>query len=230
MNKLLNRNETKRSMSERVFDVILSRILRLELKPYEQISEALFSEDLGVSRTPVREAFLKLASLGFLDIVPQRGTMVSPLRVHAYKKSQFMREAFELALVRRAVGLEDKTRLISALERELALQEVYSKIGDEASFFESDEAFHEAIAQNSGLPDLWPEVQRVKLHMDRYRHAAYFEDQTQTILDQHRKIAKAIELRKEDEAVEAMKKHLRRANHLFDDVVRKFPNYFEKKP
>lgn len=214
-------------MSDQVYATILSKILTLELKPRQQLSEAQFAKDLGVSRTPVREAFQKLAALGFLDVVPQRGTIVAPMRASAFRKSQFMREAFELALVRRTVALEDNSALCRALQHELKLQEVHSEFGDEDAFYDSDEAFHEAIATSCGLPDVWPEVQRVKMHMDRFRYALRSQRDTRTILEQHRAIAEAICARDEVKALDAMKRHLRRANHLIDEAVEQHPEYFD---
>lgn len=215
------------SMSDQVYKAILSKILTLEIKPRLQLSEAQFAKDLGVSRTPVREAFQKLAALGFLDVVPQRGTVVAPMRASAFRKSQFMREAFELALVRRTVDLDDNSELCRALQRELKLQEVHSEFGDEDAFYESDEAFHEAIATSCGLPDVWPEVQRVKMHMDRFRYALRSQRDIKTVLEQHRAIAEAICARDEAAALDAMTRHLRRANHLIDEAVERQPDYFE---
>ncbi|CTQ61564.1 MAG: GntR family transcriptional regulator [Roseibium album] len=215
------------SMTDRVYDAILAMILRLEIKPREKLSEVQLSKELGVSRTPVREAFLRLESLGFLDIVPQRGTIVAPMRDAEFRKSQFMREAFELALVRRAIELEDNSELCMALDRELKLQTVHSELADENSFFESDEAFHEAIAVHCGVAEIWPEVQRVKMHMDRFRYAIRSQRETSTILEQHRRIAEAICNRNEAEALAAMTLHLRRANHLIADAAKEHPEYFE---
>lgn len=215
------------SMSEQVYETILAKILKLELKPRQQLSEAQFAKDLGVSRTPVREAFQKLAALGFLDVVPQRGTVVAPMRASAFRKSQFMREAFELALVRRTVELEDNRTLCRALQHELRLQEVHAEFGDEDAFYESDEAFHKAIATSCGLPDLWPEVQRVKIHMDRFRYALRSQRDIRTVLEQHRAIAEAICARDEAGALDAMTRHLRRANHLIDEAVEQNPEYFD---
>lgn len=215
------------SMSDRVYDAILSMILRLEIKPREKLSELQLSKVLGVSRTPVREAFLKLESLGFLDIVAQRGTIVSPMRAVEFRKSQFMREAFELALVRRAVELEDNSALCKALDRELKLQAVHCELGDEMEFFESDESFHKAIAIHCGFADIWPEVQRVKMHMDRFRYAIRSQREMPTVLEQHRNVAEAICKRDEAEALSAMTLHLRRANHLISDAAKEHPEYFE---
>ncbi len=215
------------SMSDRVYETILSMILRLEIKPREKLSEPQLSKELGVSRTPVREAFLKLESLGFLDIVPQRGTIVAPMRAVEFHKSQFMREAFELALVRRAVEIEDNSALCKALERGLKLQAVHSELGDEVAFFESDEAFHKAIAIHCGYVDIWPEVQRVKMHMDRFRYAIRSQREMPTVLEQHRNVAEAICKRDEAQALSAMTLHLRRANHLISDAAKEHPEYFE---
>jgi DNA-binding GntR family transcriptional regulator len=215
------------SMSEQVYETILAKILKLELKPRQQLSEAQFAKDLGVSRTPVREAFQKLAALGFLDVVPQRGTVVAPMRASAFRKSQFMREAFELALVRRTVELDDNRALCRALQHELKLQEVHSEFGDEDAFYASDEAFHEAIATGCGMPELWPEVQRVKIHMDRFRYALRSQRDIRTVLEQHRAIVEAICARDEAAALDAMTRHLRRANHLLDEAVELHPEYFD---
>ncbi|MCU0905953.1 MAG: GntR family transcriptional regulator [Rhodobacteraceae bacterium] len=214
-------------MAEQVYGAILSKILKLQFAPRQQLSEAQLARDLGVSRTPVREAFQKLAALGFLDVIPQRGSIVAPMRASAFRKSQFMREAFELALVRRTVELPDNSALCRALNHELKLQEVHSEFGDEDAFYESDEAFHEAIATSCGLPDVWPEVQRVKMHMDRFRYALRSQRDIRTILEQHRAIAQAICARDEAAALEAMTRHLRRANHLIDEAVEQYPDYFD---
>ena len=227
MNTSLKKRLAGQSMSDQVFEVILGMILKLELKPRVHLSEAQISKDLGVSRTPVREAFQKLESLGFLDIVPQRGTSVAPIRASAFCRSQFMREAFELALVRRATELEDNTALCRALEREIKLQSVHSEMGDETAFFESDEAFHAAIATHCGLEDVWPEVQRAKLYMDRFRYAIRSQRETPEILAQHREVAEAICARRTEEALEAMTRHLRRANYMLEDAVRDEPEIFE---
>jgi DNA-binding GntR family transcriptional regulator len=215
------------SMSEQVYETIFAKILKLELKPRQQLSETQFAKELGVSRTPVREAFQKLAALGFLDVVPQRGTVVAPMRASAFRKSQFMREAFELALVRRTVDLDDNRALCRALQHELKLQEVHSEFGDEDAFYASDEAFHEAIATGCGMPELWPEVQRVKIHMDRFRYALRSQRDIRTVLEQHRVIVAAICARDEGAALDAMTRHLRRANHLLDEAVELHPEYFD---
>ncbi len=220
------RTGTQNTLSDQVYEAIRGKILKVELKPFENLSEAMVSKEFGVSRTPVREAFLRLADQGFLEIRPQRGTYVAPLRLQDLMQSQFMREAFEVALVRRAVTLADNSDLCAALQRELKLQRVYSDIGDQLAFSESDEAFHLAIAVHCGFPEFWNEVQRVKQHMDRIRHIIFSMDDTERVVNQHERIADAICRRDEEAAVRQMVDHLQRVGRLIGRVEVDFPEYF----
>ena len=63
-------------MGSRVFDAIRQAIVQLKLRPGNLLSEADVARQLGVSRQPVREAFIKLAEVGLVEVKPQRGTFV----------------------------------------------------------------------------------------------------------------------------------------------------------
>ena len=62
------------------------------------------AQRLGVSRTPVREAVIRLAEAGLLEVLPQRGTFVRKISLKAVRDARFVREAIELAVLREAVG------------------------------------------------------------------------------------------------------------------------------
>ena len=217
----------RQSLADQVYEEVLSRILNLDLKPKQQVSAGELAEELGVSRTPLREAFQKLEGDGFLDIVPQSASVVAPLRLDAFRKAQFLREAIEVALVKQAVALADTSALAAALEREIKLQTLFVDIGDEASFFRSDEKFHKAIAEHCGIPSLWPEMLRVKMHLDRFRHIMATKRETGVALEHHRAIAEAIGNKDEAGAVQTMTRHLRRANHLLEQTMEQYPDYFD---
>jgi DNA-binding GntR family transcriptional regulator len=67
------------SIATQVYEHLMTQILSMQLKPFQELSEARLAAEFGVSRTPVREAFARLARRGLVDIYPQRGTLVSPL-------------------------------------------------------------------------------------------------------------------------------------------------------
>lgn len=215
-------------LARQVYETLQSKILTFELKPYQVLSEASVSDMLGVSRTPAREALTKLAENNFVDVVPQRGSQVAPLREEDLDRSQFMREALEIALLRRAMTLGDRPSLVRGLRKEVTLQQTYVRFEDSESFYASDEVFHGLIAEHARQPSVLPEILRLKEHMDRFRHlmVSGVED-LNYVIDQHRDIVDAIEADDTATAEKNMIEHLRR---IFDYLPRaraKFPDYFE---
>jgi DNA-binding GntR family transcriptional regulator len=215
------------SVAQRTFDVLLDEIMAYRLKPFELISEKAMSEALGVSRTPVREALARLASLGLIDIYPQRGSVVAPLRLASLRKSQFLREALEVGLVARAVESPQRAELVQKLKDELALQETLLTISDAQRFYRSDELFHQQIAAYGGFPGIWADISAAKLHMDRFRTLAFPRmDSMAVVLDQHRAIAGAIEAGDLHASEEAMRVHLRRIFTVLGRAQERYPEYF----
>ena len=78
MATLLDLQDTRKTSSDHVFDALFDRIVSLDLLPGSKISEAEIAKSFGVSRQPVREAFMRLADLNLLLIRPQRATVVRP--------------------------------------------------------------------------------------------------------------------------------------------------------
>jgi DNA-binding GntR family transcriptional regulator len=218
-------------MTDRVYLAMRDQIVGLELEPFSMISEKRISEEMGVSRTPVREALARLAAHNLVDIYPQRGTFVSPFRRPDLERSQFLREALEVALVQRVIELPDRAELVKRLRAEVELQETFASILDEQRFFQSDEDFHRLISNYAGLPGLWEEIQRSKVHMDRCRHLALasVEKDIKAITTQHIAIVDAVEAGDAVAAPAAMSIHLRRIFNTVDKVMELNPQYFEEK-
>ncbi|MHA1159036.1 MAG: GntR family transcriptional regulator, partial [Alphaproteobacteria bacterium] len=185
---------------------------------------------MGVSRTPVREALARLAAQRLVDIYPQRGTVVSPLRRPDLERSQFIREALEVGLVQRAAAHEGRAELIRKLRAEISLQRTFSELGDDDRFYQSDEDFHRLIATFAGPSGIWEEIQRSKLHMDRARHLslATVEKDVGIIIDQHTDIIDAIASGELSAAAEAMRIHVRRLLQFVDQLMEVHPEYFEE--
>ncbi len=89
-------------MGSRVFDSLRQAIVQLRLRPGYLLSEADVARQLGVSRQPVREAFIKLAEIGLVEVKPQRGTFVMLISIRQVQNVRFIREAIEVAVVRKA--------------------------------------------------------------------------------------------------------------------------------
>lgn len=231
-NQILDFNSRGRNssgaLSKQIFKVLIERIVSFELKPFEQLSEVNVAEDMGVSRTPIREAFVRLSELGLVDIYPQRGTLVSPLRIPDLERSQFMREALEISLLRRAMASPARAALVDKLRAEIVVQTTFAKLGDMERFYISDEEFHGQIASFAGMSSIIGEIDRAKVHMNRARHLMItgIED-IMVVLKQHAAIVDSIENNDLVAAEAAMQTHLRRVLEFIGKAIEKFPDYFE---
>src|SRR6476661_7669871 len=90
------------SIAEQVFRTLRTSIVTMRLTPATALSEQDIADRLKVSRQPVREAFIKLAEIGLVRVLPQRGTFVVKISAKAVTDARFVREAVECAIARRA--------------------------------------------------------------------------------------------------------------------------------
>lgn len=227
--KTTSYGERPQPLVKQVFDELHRQILTFELKPFQMLSEASVSEMLGVSRTPAREALAMLAAKNFVDVLPQRGSQIAPLRAADLERSQFMREALEVALLRRAMDRGRNQELAQALQREVALQKTFAAIDDKDRFYASDEAFHGHIAEAAGFAEILPEILRVKDHMDRFRHLMVSSvDDIRIVIRQHAEIAEAVAQGDASRAETLLGEHLRRIISYVGETRDRFPEYFEE--
>jgi len=85
-----------------IHSILRQDIVTLRLMPGEKLSENELALRFGTSRAPVREALIRLAEDGLIDVLPQRGSFVSRISLKAMERARFVREALEVAIVRRA--------------------------------------------------------------------------------------------------------------------------------
>lgn len=191
-----------------VHALLRQRILRLQLKPGEALSEKELSVQLGVSRTPVREAFIRLSEEGLVDIFPQRGTLVSPIRMDEIKEAQFLRDILETAIVRRAAQNIDVTSLLQ-IEANLQRQKISLQQKDYSEFMELDEEFHRLLCQSISLPRAWRVIQAVKGQLDRVRFMGLPQPgHADLMVQQHGAIYDAIRSGDAEQAEVEMRTHL----------------------
>jgi DNA-binding GntR family transcriptional regulator len=210
------------SMAVRVYDAVRSAIVQLQLRPGHLLSEAELARQLGVSRQPVREAFIKLAEAGLVEIRPQRGTFVKLISIREVKNSRFIREAIELAVVRKAAGGVTAAG-IAELRRMVAAQEV-ALSGNLTDFMQLDDEFHSAIASMADCEHAWRHIVSLKAQLDRVRFLG-FPDATPRpqVVFQHTQIVDALERGDGDGATAMMFKHL-------NEIVPSLPHLAEVHP
>ena len=113
--------EKNQPIHQWVYKVLRTAIIEIHIRPTQALSEKEISDLLGVSRTPVREAFIRLAEDGLINITPQKRSIVSPIDLDQAEEARFVRRALEKAVIKEACGrLTDEDR--SALESNIETQ------------------------------------------------------------------------------------------------------------
>jgi DNA-binding GntR family transcriptional regulator len=211
-----------------VYAAIRDAIVRAELAPGARLSENELAAELGVSRTPVREALGRLRDDRLVEIVPQMGTYVVRIRVQAIGDAQFIREALECAAVRRAAeraGDED----VASLEENLRSQDRAGEAGDLDAWYLLDDAYHRALCDLSGHQAVWSVSERAKSHLNRLRRLSLtMPDYLPEMIDEHRAIVAAVARRDPDAAEEALRHHLRMVLRELPRIRELHPDYFEE--
>ncbi len=214
------------TMGTRVFETLRQAIVQLQLRPGNPLSEAEIGRQLGVSRQPVREAFIKLAENGLVEIRPQRGTFVRLFSIREVGNARFLREAIEIAIVRKAAR-EAGEKDLAALRKLVADQKEVAVSGDNAAFLRLDEKFHQAIARSADCEDAWRVLEGLKAQMDRVRYLSLPEaTPLETIIEQHERVVTAIGRHAPDEAEQAMRQHLSEILLSLPKVAARHPAFF----
>jgi DNA-binding GntR family transcriptional regulator len=141
------------SSSERAYQATKDQILSGGIRGGQLISEVEVANQLGVSRTPVHEAFLRLAAEDLLDLVPRRGAVVVPVPPQEATDLLEMRLALETAAVRRLCrSSETADALVDDLAELVDEQRRVAQAHDSRQFAAADDAFHRRIVEVAGNP------------------------------------------------------------------------------
>lgn len=215
------------SSANRLEKELLRAIVALELKPGSRLSEQEIATRYGVSRQPVREALIALSRQKFVEVLPQRGTVVVKISVQKMMEARFLREAIETAVVRRACDSFNVTSR-QIVDNCLEAQQRAVANGDHTAFQRFDERFHVALAEGAGCPMAWTLVSNLKAHMDRACHLSLQSPNAmQELIAQHQAIVAAIDSRDAAAGEAAMRHHLNELLRALPEIEQLNPDLFE---
>jgi len=194
----------------RIYSDLRAELVSLQRHPREVVSEAEIALSYGVSRTPVREAILKLSDEGLLEIFPQSGIFVSRIPLAALPEAIVIRKALEATTAQMAAQRATASQILN-LHSILERQREANAAGDSDAFHQADETFHATIAEVAGYPGIWTLIQQVKVHVDRYRRLTLPQaGRIGRAIGEHEAILDAIEAHDPNAARGAMELHLER--------------------
>jgi DNA-binding GntR family transcriptional regulator len=140
--------ETQRPDTQRAYELVLTKITRLELPPGSPINEQKLAEELGMALTPVQEALKQLAHDHLVRITPRHGLYVADVNVPDLEQISELRLDLEVLAARLAAerATEDDLTVLEAIRQE----QLAADPEDARQLFEIDHKFHAAIAQAAG--------------------------------------------------------------------------------
>lgn len=216
------------SAREYVYRLLKTNIVNLTLPPGQSISEQEIADRLEVSRTPVREAFIKLSQENLLDIVPQKGTYVSLIDTDQVEESRFAREILEREVIQQACIDFPKEQLFQ-MQSYIALQELCIQEKNYLKFFELDEQMHGAIFKGCKKSRIWSLMQQMNAHYNRVRilnlSVGYDWEQ---LIQQHKELVRAISEHDQDLARQTIDLHLKKVVFDLEFLRQQFDHYFLK--
>lgn len=218
---------SKNSTSKRIYHLIREGIINLNFVPGLGVSEKEISEKFNVSRTPVREAFVRLSQEGLISIYPQKGTFVSLIDLSSVEEARFMREHLERAVVRLAC-VKFPEEILLKLEMNLKFQKMYMENHDNKKIFEADEEFHRLIFEGCNKKTIWTTINEMESDFQRIRILRLSSNlKWDKIYSQHEDIYNAIKDKNPELAEKVIIEHLTMVNFDKDELKEDYSSYFK---
>lgn len=205
--------------------MLKENIINLELAPGSAISENELAAELGLSRTPVREALIELSKVKIVDVQPQKKSMVSYIDYDMVEETRFMRKHLECAVAELACGMASGED-IERLSENVKLQNYYLESGSAEQLMRLDDQFHQTLFEIAQKPQVFAMIQNISIHFDRVRRMALDSVKDLKIVRDHAGITLAIRENRPEEARVLMEKHLSRYKVDAAAVRSKYPQYF----
>lgn len=193
----------------RVHEFVRERVFSGEYEDGTMLSEGQIAQALGVSRTPVREAFVQLESQGFLRLYPKRGALVVPVsreQIDAVIETRWVieRHGLELAVANPDPTVASAMRAVCARQRELL------DAGQLDTFSDVDREFHRVPVAATGNPILIDLYDSLRDRQRRMVRATLHDDaaRAEAVLGEHLAIVDAVEAGKASKALRLLQAHL----------------------
>lgn len=184
-----------RSAREAAYETIRSRIITMELKPGDELNDHELAQELGISRTPMREALIMLNIAHMVTIKPQSGTYVAPIDLELMEMEQFARFTLEKELLNhirgRLTGEQERAyRLL--IEQYRVLESHPETENRETRMLDLDNAFHRRAFELCGMEGHFDHMLSTFQHIERLRKFSLQTDENKSVCDAHTRILEAV--------------------------------------
>jgi DNA-binding GntR family transcriptional regulator len=196
--------DTPQNLTQLAYDSIKSYILSADLDENTRLTEDLLSSQLGISKSPVREALNSLRTEGLIRIEARRGAYLRRFSVKEVKDLYDLREVLEVFAVRTATLTP---KLSEHLHKSVRRTQKFLDAHDKVAHIEEDLRFHHLIAASTGNVELCHILDNVQNQILLYRRKTY-NLSSSTAPSAHCAIVEALEQGNRDGAESAMRQHI----------------------
>lgn len=208
-----------KSLRELALEHLRDSIIDGTLKMGQVLSERGISEDLGVSKSPVREALAQLRDEGLVSIEPQKGARVFTLSKSEVAQICDFRQAIETATFELALA-RNPSVLASDMAKVVREMEIARKKGDERKYLKLDTAFHHLIFKHAGNDYLAASYSRYLGKIAALRtHLSTFPQHTQLSFEEHKMIAAAVQRGDMEEIRSLLAEHIDRTRQAYSSAT-----------
>ena len=199
------------SLRGKVFYQLQNDILNGKYQPGDSLIETRLSEELGVSRTPIREAIRQLELEELVQSIPNKGAIVTGISAQDIEDIYTLRMMIEGLAARWAAEKISQDEL-EELKEALDLEEFYTQKKDSDHLIKFDTRFHEVIFRASKSKPLMHTLSTFHHYVQRARNVSFESpDRAQKALEEHKAIFNALNERDADKAEKLMTEHVRNA-------------------
>lgn len=215
------------NIGDNVYYTLLKNIVNLNLKPGEPLNVKNISEQLNVSRTPVRDALIKLAKEGLVDVFPQKGTSVSKIDLRRVQEEQFLRQSLEV----RAVTVfmqEHQPSHLNSLAEFIRKQTEALETKDHLSCLQYDDEFHHVFFDAIDKNMCWDTIQSLSGHYRRVRLMSIWDhDIFAGVIGEHKHMLENITAGNIDTVRQLFLEHSSKLVREVEALSEKYPEYFK---
>lgn len=212
-----------------IYKVLKKNILNLNIEPGTELKEAELGNVLNVSRTPIREAFIRLSEERLIKSFHKRGTSVSHISFSRVEEGLLIRAELEKSILKLACDKFSEKQLVR-LKENLAGQKILAEIvQDYQNFHRFDNIFHSIIFEEVDKKGIWELIEK---HCSDYHRTRVLMDTIEKInisrlLSEHENIINIIENKQREKIDEIINKHICSINENFDVIKNRYKLYFE---
>jgi len=190
-----------------------------------KLSEQEIARQFNISRTPAREALVKLADIGLVESIPYKGTFISKISFKKLDEILFIRQTLEIQILKELNNHITKEEL-KKCHINLQAQRQSINNNDIKLFFQLDEEFHQLLYTIAGFGGVFKMIQTISVHYNRIRYLTIYSPKHEIMYQEHLDILSAIENKNIDQAIIALQSHLNKIQFEKEQLLKEYNNFF----